>query len=56
MHNKVIFNKIINVSCSFKEIEEFNKDIDKKEFDVDDAFNKYFRPICDPMQSPSGRI
>lgn len=42
MYNKDLYNKIINASCSFEELELFISDIDKKEFDLDNAFEKYY--------------
>ena len=32
MYNKELYGKIINVSCSFEELESFVSDISKKEF------------------------
>ena len=42
MYNKDLYNKIIHVSCSFEELETFVSGIDKKEFDLDNAFEKYY--------------
>lgn len=42
MYNKELYGKIINVSCSFEELESFVSDISKKEFDIDNAFEKYY--------------
>lgn len=42
MFNKELYIKIIDVSCTFEELETFVTDIDKKEFDVDNAFEKYY--------------
>ena len=42
MYNKEVFDKIINATCSFEELESFVTDIDKKEFDTDNAFEKYY--------------
>jgi len=42
MYNKDLYNKIINASCSFEELEFFVSDIDKKELDLDNAFEKYY--------------
>ncbi len=39
MYNK---NKIINATCTFEELEAIVIDIDKKEFDLDKAFGKYY--------------
>ena len=43
MYNKKLFDKIINATCTFDELEEFVTDIDKKEFDLDKAFEKYYK-------------
>ena len=42
MYNKDLYNEIINASCSFEELEFFVSDIDKKEFDLNNAFEKYY--------------
>jgi hypothetical protein len=42
MYNKELYGKIINVSCSFEELESFVSDISKKELDIDNAFEKYY--------------
>ena len=42
MYNKELYDKIISASCTFEELEAFVTDIDKKEFDVDNAFEKYY--------------
>ncbi len=42
MYNKELFDKIINATCTFEELEAFVIDIDKKEFDLDKAFEKYY--------------
>ena len=42
MYDKDLYNKIINASCSFEELEKFVIKIDKKEFDLDNAFEKYY--------------
>ena len=42
MYNKELYDKIINASCSFEELEFFVSDISKKEFDIDNAFEKYY--------------
>ena len=42
MYNKELFDKIINVTCTFKELETFVIDIDEKEFDLENAFEKYY--------------
>ena len=42
MYDKELFNKIINVSCTFEELEAFVIDIVKKEFDLENAFDKYY--------------
>ena len=42
MYNKELFDKIINATCMFEELEAFVIDIDKKKFDLDKAFEKYY--------------
>ena len=42
MYNKELFDKIINVTCTFDELKEFVINIDKQEFDLDNAFEKYY--------------
>lgn len=42
MFNRHLFAKICDVSCSFNELEEFVIDIDKKEFDLQNPFEKYY--------------
>ena len=42
MYNKEVFDKIINATCSFDELEAFLTDINKKEFDLDNSFEKYY--------------
>lgn len=42
MFNKDLFNRICNVSCSWEELKEFVIAIDKKEFDVENPFEKYY--------------
>ncbi len=42
MYDKDLYNKILSVSCSFEELENFVIDINKKEFDLDNAFEKYY--------------
>ena len=42
MYNKEVFDKIINATCTFDELEAFVTDINKKEFDTDNAFEKYY--------------
>lgn len=46
MYNKEFYKKIFNVNCSFKELETFGSNIDKQDFDVDDAFAKYYNLEC----------
>lgn len=43
MFDKELFERICNVTCSFEELELFVADIDNKEFDLDNAFEKYYR-------------
>ena len=42
MFNKSLFDRICNVTCSFDELQDFVADINKKEFDLDNAFKKYY--------------
>lgn len=42
MYNKKLFEKICNVTCSFEELESFVIKIDKKKFDLDSPFEKYY--------------
>ena len=42
MYNKELFEKICSVSCSFEELESFVSGIDKREFDLDSPFEKYY--------------
>lgn len=42
MYNKDLFEKICNLTCSFDELKDFVTAIDKKEFDLDNPFAKYY--------------
>ena len=42
MYDKLLYEKILECKCSYDELKNFNKDIDKKEFDQEDAFIKYY--------------
>lgn len=42
MYNKELFEKIVDATCTFKELESFIIDIDKQEYDLDNAFEKYY--------------
>ena len=42
MFDKKMYEKIFTVSCTFEELEIFVVDIDKKEFDLDNAFERYY--------------
>lgn len=42
MYNKELFDKIVNANCTFEEAEAFGRDNDKKEFDLDKPFEKYY--------------
>ena len=42
MYNKELFEKICNVTCSFEELTSFIIKIDKKKFDLDNPFEKYY--------------
>jgi len=49
MFDKELFKKICDVSCDWCELEKFVINIDKKEFDLDNALEKYYkveRIIC----------
>lgn len=46
MFDKKIYEKICTVSCTFEELENFVSGIDKKEFDLDNAFQKYYSLDC----------
>jgi len=43
MFDKELFKKICDVSCEWGELEKFVIHIDKKEFDLDNAFDKYYK-------------
>ena len=42
MYNKDLFKKIVSVTCSGEELEKFNTNINKKQFDLHSAFEKYY--------------
>ena len=42
MFDQQLFSRICACDCSFEELARFVKDIDKKEFDVDCPFEKYY--------------
>ena len=42
MYDKKLFEKICNATCTFEELESFVIKIDKKEFDLDNPFEKYY--------------
>ncbi|MDE5910950.1 MAG: hypothetical protein K2H24_01310, partial [Clostridia bacterium] len=42
MYNKILFEKICNVECSFEELKQFNGKIDEQEYDLDNPFEKYY--------------
>lgn len=46
MFDKKICEKICTVSCTFEELENFVIGIDKKEFDLNNAFQKYYSLDC----------
>lgn len=46
MFDQKMYEKICTVSCTFEELENFVSDIDKKEFDLDNAFQKYYSLGC----------
>lgn len=43
MFDKELFKKICDVSCSWEELEKFVTNIDKKEFDLDNTLEKYYK-------------
>lgn len=42
MYNKKLFSDICDLSCSFEELKDFLIDINKKEFDLESPFDKYY--------------
>ena len=42
MYNKELFERICAVECFEKELEDFNKSIDKQKYDLDNPFDKYY--------------
>lgn len=42
MFDKILFEKICNVQCTWDELKNFNSKINEKEFDVDNSFEKYY--------------
>ena len=46
MFDKKIYEKIYTVSCTFEELRNFLSGIDKKELDLDNAFQKYYSLDC----------
>ena len=46
MFDKKIYEKICTVSCTFEELRNFVSGIDKKELDLDNAFQKYYSLGC----------
>ena len=42
MFDRELFGKICSVTCTFQELENFVSGINKKEFDLDNAFEKYY--------------
>ena len=43
MFDEQLFKKICDVSCDWGELQKFVTNIDKKEFDLDNAFKKYYK-------------
>ncbi len=43
MYNNELFEKICSVNCTIEELEPFLIKIDEKEFDLDNAFEKYYQ-------------
>ena len=46
MFDKEMYEKIFTISCTFEELENFVSDINKKELDLDNAFEKYYSLDC----------
>ena len=46
MFDKELFYKIQGVTCTFEELKTFVSKIDEKEFDLDNAFEKYYSLAC----------
>ena len=46
MFDKEMYEKIFTVSCTFEELKNFVIGIDKKELDLDNAFQKYYSLDC----------
>ena len=42
MFDEKMFEKICTVTCTFEELKDFAGGMDKKEFDLDNAFEKYY--------------
>ena len=42
MFDRVMFEKICGLTCTYDELKCFNSKIDEKEFDVDNSFEKYY--------------
>lgn len=42
MVEKKLFEKICEAKCSIKELEDFVRNIDEKDFDLDNPFEKYY--------------
>lgn len=42
MFDRIMFEKICGVTCTYDELKCFNSKIDEKEFDVDNSFEKYY--------------
>lgn len=42
MYDKELYGKIIGASCTMEELKTFGTNLDKKEFDVENAFEKYY--------------
>ncbi len=42
MFEKKLFEKICEAECSIKELEDFVRNIDEKDFDLDCTFEKYY--------------
>ena len=46
MFDKQMYEKIFTVSCTFEELENFVRGMDKKEWDLHNAFQKYYSLGC----------
>ena len=42
MYNKELFEKVLNLTCPSDELEKFCEKSDEREYDTDNAFEKYY--------------